>query len=123
MTAVEPDTELAIRAEPPADIEVSAPLGVGQVVAREPGQVGRGRALWNDIDDAAYAAVRGHAVQQGGRSLDHLDALGVIGKYSVIGRHAVLSVEGEFSHVAFADRKATNIERIDDAAPLAGRAD
>lgn len=120
--AVDPHAPGAIVTEAPAQVDAAAELRRPRVIGRHPRQVLRQRALGHHVDDAAHPAVGRHAVQQRGRPLQHLDPLDVVGEHVVIRRHAIDAVEGDLAQVAFAYRKAADVERVRHAADLAGEA-
>ena len=121
--AVETDADATIRPEAAAQVEVAAVLRVRRRARGEAREVIGAGTLGHDVDGAAHAAGRRHAVEQRGRPLDHLDALGVVDQHAVVRRHAVDTVEGDLARVLVADRKAADEEGVEDVARMAGNAD
>ncbi|MNS76264.1 hypothetical protein D3C72_1098070 [compost metagenome] len=120
--AIDADAEAPLVAEAAADVDGRASLRARAVVERQSRQIARQRAFRHGIDDAAHAAIRRHPVQQGGRPLEHLDALQVFRKQMVIGRDAIHAVERHFTQIALVEGKTADEKRIRDAADLAREA-
>ncbi|BAL10950.1 hypothetical protein BJ6T_56950 [Bradyrhizobium japonicum USDA 6] len=123
IAAIDANSEFAVLAEPSADVEMRAELGVRRVVGRNPREIDIRSTLRDDIDGAPDAAVRGHPVEQRGRALDDLDPFDVVGEDTVVRCDTVDTVEGNFTDIPLADRKAADEEGVEDAAGLAGETD
>ncbi|KAF5291734.1 hypothetical protein FQR65_LT20412 [Abscondita terminalis] len=96
---VEADAELLVLAEAAAQVDMAAEVRPGLVAGSQARQGIVARALGHEVDGPTRRALGRHAVEQGGRALEHLHALEHLGRTAVVGGHAGQAVDRHVVHV------------------------
>ena len=100
---------LVVFTEAAAHVQVGAELGLAHVAGGQARQRRVGRTLGHQVDAAADAAARAHAVGQGARALEHFHALDHFQRDAGRGAQAEQAVQ---AHVGVGHREATHLEVI-----------
>jgi len=87
--AIEADAELLAFAKALAHVDMAAKLRIRHVRRGQARERLVACALWNQVHGAAHRSARRHAVEQGRRPFQHLDALEHLGRRPVVRRNAV----------------------------------
>lgn len=116
--AVETYAKLLLFTKATTDVQMATRLSVRGITGGESSQVLGQRSLGNNVDHAADTTVGRNPIHQSARTFEHLNPLGIFGEHVVIGGHAIDTIEGQLTQVAFAHGKAANEKGVHNAASL-----